>query len=126
MFDALFHRTSAERLREAGLLPDEQTLADAIEERAALISGPPVGVGAAAADARRRRIAQLDDLIDCGPFAIGGRVDLDLDIRRPEGEGHRMVTTGRVTIDTAGVVYERVPYPVTVTGGSPDAAAAAR
>ncbi|MCH8166053.1 MAG: hypothetical protein IH889_10640, partial [Planctomycetes bacterium] len=122
-FDAMLHRPSYEALAEAGLLPDDDAIADARQTKQRKtddlwrlrddLSSLAVG--------RRKRlereIDQLETLIAAGPFELGGRVDLDLTIQRPRGPDQRTEITGTVTVHEAGVVYERFPYPIYVRGG---------
>jgi hypothetical protein len=130
VFDGIVHHPSYDALVAAGLVRDAaglERLADEIVElrQAArldrLWSNVP---GSVRIPGLRERLARIDDeiawrrhLVDVGPFAPGGTVDLDLRIDRPLGPDRRAVTTGRVSIESFGIVYEHFPYPLTVEGG---------
>ncbi len=53
-------------------------------------------------------------------FTLGGVVDLDLDIRRTVDPGASTLTTGVVTVQSAGLLFDGFPYPVRVLGGQLD------
>ncbi|MCZ6612653.1 MAG: hypothetical protein O6941_08445 [Planctomycetota bacterium] len=123
-FDAMLHRPSYEALAEAGLLPDDNAIADARrtkQRKTNDLRRLREDLSSPEAVSRRqsleREIDQLETLIAAGPFELGGRVDLDLTIQRPRGPDQRTEITGTVTVHEAGVVYERFPYPIYVRGG---------
>jgi len=125
VIDSLMHVPAYDALAEAGALPDQRAIARAREERAELASrlaGLPESSFADDAGRLRleRRIAAFDRLIATGPFELGGRVDLELDVTRPEGPDKRTRTTGRIGIRRAGLVVDRFPYPLTITEGAID------
>lgn len=127
VFDALMHGRSFETLAQAGLLIDEdaidaarQTQHEATSQRTQLAR-----LGNDATPAQRAQLTELDasiarrqHLIDAGPFRLGGAVDLDLRIDRPEGRDQRTITTGLVTIQSLGLLYEHFPYPLQILGGT--------
>ncbi len=124
-YDRTLHQPSYERIKDAGLLVD----ADAVEAARREVQRLTATLTALAQEPATREIAlrrqtlerQLDrfsTISDVGPFALGGRVDLDLTIHRPRGADQRTEITGSVKIHEAGVVYERFPYPIYVRGGS--------
>ncbi len=123
-YDVMLHKPSYEALKGEGLLPGAAEVAAAAEKRrakAAAIAALPEAAGNPDAAAARKRlereIANLDALVDAGPFELGGMVDLDLDINRPRGAGTGIEITGMIDIHHAGVVYGRFPYPIYVLGG---------
>ena len=127
VFDALMHRPSFQALAGAGLLLDQDAIEAAKEERraAAAERTPLAGLGESATSQQRQRLAQLEaiirrrqHLVDAGPFQLGGTVDLDLTIERPEGPHQPTITSGLVTIQSLGLLYERFPYPLQVPGGT--------
>jgi hypothetical protein len=65
-------------------------------------------------------VDRLQRIVDAGPFRLGGTIDLDILIAREAGQGQRTTTTGKIAVRNAGVVYEKFPYPVQVTGGVVD------
>ena len=121
VFDALLDEVAASRLLATGVLPNAPADHDAARaELAAAItarSEAPAAEGDPALEDLRRALRRLDRLEDAGAFEVGGVVDLALDIHRPPGRGERTVITGAVDVQRAGVVLDRFPYPVQVTGG---------
>lgn len=61
-----------------------------------------------------------DTLVSGQPFRLGGTVDLDLRIQRPAGPDQETTITGSVNIDSVGLLYENLPYPLLITGGRLD------
>ena len=104
-------------------------LTKAPEERAEVPGSREVGTAedapavlALQADMRQIQadVARLQRMVDAGPFQLGGTIDLDLRINRRSGQGVRTATTGTIAVRKAGVVYEKFPYPLQVTGGVVD------
>jgi hypothetical protein len=129
VFDSLFHEASLARLEEAGLLMTAEDVSGMRErvrelaaERAALLAlaKSQAGEGDDALAALNAEIDRLNAKIESGPFALGGVVDLDLRVHRDGGQGKRAAITGQVDIQRAQILYEKFPYPITVTGGSLD------
>lgn len=124
-FDRTLHQPSYQRIKEAGLLVDADAVEAAHREAqrltaklAALAQEPATGETALRRQKLERQLDRFSTISDVGPFALGGRVDLDLTIRRPRGADQQTEITGSVKIHKAGVVYERFPYPIYVLGGS--------
>jgi hypothetical protein len=137
VFDALLHRPSFDSLQAAGLIIDAEAIEAAREElrvkRAALhelqqVAQPAAGEDGADAkelaespqaerEALVAEIARLERIIEAGPFELGGLVDFDLTIEHPGGKGKPTTTTGKIVVRSAGIIYDRFPYPVHVLGG---------
>ncbi len=125
-FDSLLHRESFDSLQQAGLLIDENALIQAAERRGevrAQLGALPAATDDEDAETKRRResllreLVGLEALINAGPFELGGVVDLDLKITREFGADRQTFITGGVTVQSAGVVFDRFPYPVRALGG---------
>ena len=123
-FDSLLHRPSFEALKSAGLLIDDAAieqardeLADAKTELAQQPKGEQTDESQTQLRKLRRTIERLDTFIETGPFELGGLVDLDLSIDRPLGPNQKTSVTGTVTVQSAGVMYDRFPYPTYVRAG---------
>jgi len=138
VFDSLFHEPSLEKLAGAGMITTEEDISTMRErvasltiERGALLqrksapadgerpefTGDDVAAGEKALAQITSEIDRLNAIIEAGPFALGGVVDLDLQVTRERGEGHRATITGQVDIKSAGILYEKFPYPIRVTDG---------
>ncbi|MCH8823778.1 MAG: hypothetical protein IH984_09755 [Planctomycetes bacterium] len=120
-FDSMLHQPSYDALAEAGSLVDEHTIKRAdrelIEAQFALdeiINSGSTKSTDESAEVLRKKISRLQELIAAGPFKLGGLVDLDLMIQRPLGEDKRSTVTGNVLVHSAGVLYSRFPYPISV------------
>ncbi|MHC4909073.1 MAG: hypothetical protein ACYTF9_05060 [Planctomycetota bacterium] len=119
VLESLIHLPSSESLATAGLLLDAADVA-AARTRLAVVgnligdarSGDPV------VEDLEREARQLQRLIDMGPFEIGGTVNLDLRLQREQGVGTPTTAEGTIEIERAGLLFERFPYPMTITGGS--------
>lgn len=110
--DSLFHKASYEALVGSGLMPTETTVAAAMARKENLVE-------IAVDDPwRSSEIQRLDRQIAVGNFALGGVVDLDVNVKRPEGRGMRTTADGTITVRSADVVVNYFPYPFRVTGGS--------
>lgn len=91
VFDSLFHEPSLQKLAAA-------PAANVGEGDAAANDAPPAAE----------------------PFKLGGVVDLDLDVTREVGPGKRAIITGAVDVRKIGILYEKFPYPITITAGTLD------
>jgi len=129
VFDALLHKPSFAALSDAGLLVDEETVAqadrrrrEAATERTRLREAVGDKTPEVTKEMARltEELLRAQHLVQAGPFQLGGAVDFDLRIERPEGRHKRTITTGTVKIQSLGVIYERFPYPLSVLGGTLD------
>ncbi len=116
VFDVMLHEPSYQELLAEGLLPDEAAIDEARRQRQLVAAELEAFTGDDVMPLQRRLDA-LNTLIDAGPFKLGGTVDLDLMIVRQPGPEGAVGITGTVTIDKAGLVYGRFPYPIYVLGG---------
>jgi hypothetical protein len=124
-FDALFNRPAYESMAQAGLVPDKAALDAAEAQRAAALERAAQLRQSSSDDPNmldeidrlEREAVRLDRSIAAGPFQLGGIVDLDLKIDRELGDKKPTVTTGKITLQSIGVMYENFPYPLRVTGG---------
>ncbi len=123
-FDSLLHRPSFEALQSAGLLVDDAAIERARDELANTkteLAQQPQGEQTDETQVQlrklRRTIDRLESFIETGPFELGGLVDLDLSIDRLLGQNQKTSVTGTVTVQSAGVLYDRFPYPTYVRGG---------
>ncbi len=118
-YDRTLHQESYRRIKEAGLLPDAAAIEELSTRRQALmaeLAGLPADDQGRRVDLERQ-IDGLEARIDAGPFELGGVIDLDLLIERDRGLNRKTNIGGIVTVQKAGVVYERFPYPIYVQGG---------
>lgn len=130
IFDALFNEAAFEKLSDAGLITTAEDITamrhrmnELALERAALQQESDER----SPDERSRKLAAIDTemtrvqaVIDAGPFQLGGIVDLDLNVEKKYGLGNPAIITGGVNIHSAGILYEKFPYPITFNGGSLD------
>lgn len=120
-FDSMLHQPSYAALAEAGALVDEKAIKrasrDLIEAQFALSELRKFGSSNSTDESSqelKKTIARLQKLIAIGPFKLGGTVDLDLLIQRPQGTNKQTIVTGKVLVHSAGVLYSRFPYPINV------------
>lgn len=127
VLDALLTQPFHARLSEAGLLPDENSISAAEQEKrqvqaelAQLQSADDQADPSRKSriEALTERLRKLQRRIDAGPFQLGGKVDLDLHLERAEGKGQPTYTTGTITLERIGAIYGRFPYPFWITDGA--------
>ena len=123
-FDVLLHQPSYEEIKAEGLLPDAAAIDVArLRQRQLLTEFNDLRGQPESEQLRARRkhlgreLEQLETMVDAGPFALGGKVDLDLTLERGTGPDDTLGITGTVTIQKAGIVYGRFAYPIYVMGG---------
>jgi hypothetical protein len=116
VFDVMLHEPSYKELLAEGLLPDLAAIDEARRQRQLVVAELDAATGDDVMPLERRLDA-LNTLIDAGPFKLGGAVDLDLMIVRQPGPDGSIGITGTVTVDKAGIVYGRFPYPIYLLGG---------
>jgi len=126
-FDMLFNVPAADAMRDAGHLPTPESIESAKQrqqdiageiEQLKLADDP----GDEAARAVERRLlhaesAGLQRSIAAGPFELGGVVNVDLMIERAQGPRQPSTTSGTITVQRAGAVFEKFPYPMRAVGG---------
>ncbi len=129
VFDSLLHRPTAERLSAAGGLPDLASVATATAEYRDLVEelerqrwdeADPTEAQQLELERRTRRVRQLQRVIEAGPFQLGGSVNLELQVTRAAGEGEKASLDGRIDLRRVGLLADRFPYPITITGGTLD------
>jgi hypothetical protein len=124
VFDAVFHRPSFESLRDAGLLanPGPNELATLSAEIATLKSqrsrSGDTPELSEKIETLTARLDALGRLTQAGDFEPGGVVDLNLNIFRPYGDNEKTTTSGTVTIQSGGILFQGFPYPIRVMGGT--------
>lgn len=130
-FDAIFNAAFRDSLAAAEVLPDDRWLQRQMQElldvqeqiallRASLPSESNDGDHSQRIAALSSRAERLRRSIETGPFVLGGMVDLDLRIERAAGRHQPTITTGAVSIQSAGLLYDHFPYPLRITGGKID------
>jgi hypothetical protein len=129
MYDAVFCQAAHESLSHAGLLPDEAFIKGLEERRLALSAELTVlkqtQAGGQTVDEARienltNQMTALQRQILAGPFAMGGTVNLNLQIEREYGDIKPTITTGEITFNSIGIIYEQFPYPVRIVDGTVD------
>ena len=116
----LFDRTAADRLAEAGLLPNRP----AIEEAAARLPRLRQTLRDATASDDEdlgprldREITRIETMVQNGPFELGGRGAIDLRIHRPRVKGYPVAVEGPIRLRDVGGVFSQFPYPMMVRQG---------
>lgn len=125
LFDALQDKASAASLAAADLLPDEASLEALRAERTDLAQQLAAVREQISADSTRideieQRLERVEARLAGGTFALGGSVDVDLDITRTPGRGVRTEVSGRLGLRNLGVLYDRFPYPFLIKQGAID------
>lgn len=128
-FEDLMDGEALEMLREAGYFDPEAVQSELRERRAALESRIDQLRAAGSDDPHDpedlRRLSLLEarshrlgrELVE-PPFMLGGKVDIEVRIERPEGPGDLTRTSGEASIQSIGLVYNRFPYPFRIDAGT--------
>lgn len=119
-FDMFFGRETFDEMNAARMIPDEAALASARalqDELAAQRAGAETRGDHDAARELQARINRLQASLDAGPFVLGGLIDVDLRIERPQGRRQSTIATGVIDVQNIGLLYEKFPYPVRFTSG---------
>lgn len=120
LLETLFDAAAAERLAGEGLLLDPAAIA-ALEAESRRIetrldaSGDPLE--AEARERLERRRDRIATVVAGGPFVLGGRLRLAIDLEQGFGSDAPLRTTGTIDLQRAGVLLRGFPYPLVVTGG---------
>ena len=117
MIAAFLHQPSYDALTEAGLIQTDtlhSTHQQQLDQHLAEL--------AATTDAAHRATlqAQIDSLRDkvARPtFTMGGRVNVDIDVHRPAGQGQRYATTAVIELAGIDIVSKFFPYPMQLKAG---------
>ncbi len=129
VFDSLLHGPGYRGLLAADMLPDVDEIHAARARREVIVhdlsllrstvENTDANESEMAEQIRSLRadLARVDRIISAGPFALGGHVDLDLRIDRALGPDEESFVTGKMTIRDGGLLFERFPYPIIITGG---------
>jgi len=124
-FDVLLHRPSFEEIKAEGLLPDAAAIDAARLEHERLLAEfqdlrrqPDSEQVQARRKLIGRELEKIETIVEAGPFDLGGKVDLDLILKRENGPDATLGITGTVTILKAGIVYGRFAYPIYIMGGT--------
>ena len=116
----LFDETGAARLRDAGLLTAPAEIAEIELELGRLATRIRAAEHQGDADlavALRAESQRLSRVVAAGPFELGGRIRMAIDLRQEFGVGAPLRTTGTIDLRRAGVVLRGFPYPLKVVGG---------
>ena len=114
-WDRFFDRHAEARLREAGVLPDQEDVDRAKRERGEVLrqlAGDELDEGDRTALLGRSK--RLKRIIDAGPFVLGGMFDFDLLVSSEAGVGKPVDLTGTITILEGDVLLNDFPFPTHV------------
>ncbi len=116
----LFDKTAADRLREAGMLPDQASIDAAATALPTLERSLHEAISSEDRVAARRltaEVARIRTRMANGPFEIGGGGAIDLRIHRPRIQGYPVAVEGPIDLRAVGGVFSRFPYPLFVERG---------
>lgn len=120
LLETLFDSSAAAELAAAGLLPDADRLRELEAEQGRIrrfLAEPADPVESSARDRLERRQRRLGEIVAAGPFSLGGRLRLTIDLAQSFGIDAPLRTSGTIDLQRAGVVLKGFPYPLVVTGG---------
>ena len=116
----LFDQTAADRLGNAGLLPDQKSIDTAAARLPELRQARLAAASSDDSEDRQRldrEIERIETMVQDGPFQIGGRGAIELHIHRPRVKGYPVAVEGPIRLREVGGVFSRFPYPMMVRQG---------
>ena len=115
-WDQFFDKHAEAQLREAGMLPDEDTVKRAKLEQARILN--QLANGENMPEKRRAELLKesrrLKRIIEAGPFQLGGMFDFELTVTSEAGIGKPVDLTGRIKINEGDVILSDFPLPTHV------------
>jgi hypothetical protein len=116
IWDQFFDKHAEAQLREAGMLPDEETVKRAKLEQARILK--QLADGTELSQVRRAELLtetrRLKRIIEAGPFHLGGMFDFELTVTSEAGIGKPVDLTGRIKITEGDVILSDFPLPTHV------------
>lgn len=120
LLETLFDSSGAARLAAAGLLRDAEGIRELEAEQGRIrrfLAEHADSVESSVRDRLEQRQRRLGEIVAAGPFSLGGRLRLTIDLEQSFGMDAPLRTTGSIDLQRAGVVLKGFPYPLVVTGG---------
>ena len=116
IWDQFFDKHAERQLREANILPDEETVERAKLEHARVL-GELAGDSERSPEQRTELLMEsrrLKRVIEAGPFRLGGLFNFDLNVTSEAGIGKPVDLTGRIKINEGHVILSDFPFPTHV------------
>ncbi|MFU8829853.1 MAG: hypothetical protein ACNA8P_10540, partial [Phycisphaerales bacterium] len=118
VFETIFNREHYDRLRALGKFQSVRDRLELVNERVAVQGRLDALAGRADAstvevETLRRRLVAIDEIMGRPVFELGGVADLNIAIRREQGDDTQYTEHITIEIPDAGVIVDRFAYPVT-------------